>query len=340
MVHGDHQVNRELPDIEITVGLEFGHTAQEATDMPDERGTSDVASARVHPTPDSRFPPPGTAHPPRSLSLWTAAARIFELSLDQMLWSRRTVFMALVVGGPLLIALMVRVIDVVAAGEGSVQIDGVRVGSAAIFGLMVWVFFLRFAVPVLAVFYGTSLMADEVEDKTLTYLFSRPIPRGAVLLGKYLAYLVCTVAVVLPSVVLVYLLILSRPGSSLAAGFPDLVKDLVVIVLGLASYGAVFALVGARFKRPLLTGLAFVFAWEPAILVIPGYLRRFSVAYYLQGLVPQAMPTDDSTVSLLTSLFREFPPVGTSLTWLAVITAVSLWLAMRTVSRREYVLEQ
>ncbi|WP_396626035.1 ABC transporter permease [Luteitalea sp.] len=280
---------------------------------------------------------PGAA---ASISLWRAAARIFDLSLDQMLWSRRTVFMALVVGGPLVIALLVRLIDLLGVREGGVQIGGTVVSSPAIFGLMVWVFYLRFAVPVLAVFYGTSLMADEVEDKTITYLFSRPIPRGAVLLGKYLAYLVCTIAVVLPSVVLVYLLIMSRAGASLAGGFLDLVKDLVVIALGLATYGALFAWIGARFKRPLLTGLAFVFAWEPAILVIPGYLRRFTVAYYLQGLVPQAMPTDDSTVSLLTSLFREFPAVGTSLFWLAVITVVALTLAMRTVARREYVLEQ
>lgn len=297
-----------------------------------------VPLAATVPVAGSRLPVAGRAA--GSLSLWRAALRIFDLSLDQMLWSRRTVFMALVVGGPLLIALMVRVIDIVSAGEGTVQIEGVRVGSAAIFGLMVWVFYLRFTVPVLAVFYGTSLMADEVDDKTITYLFSRPIPRGAVLLGKYLAYLVCTVAVVLPSVVLVYLLILSRPGGSLAGGFTDLVKDLVVIVLGLATYGALFAWVGARIKRPLLTGLAFVFAWEPAILLVPGYLRRFTVAYYLQGLVPQAMPADDSTLSLLSSLFRDFPSVGTSLFWLAAITGVALWLAMRTVARREYVLEQ
>jgi ABC-2 type transport system permease protein len=307
---------------------------------PPMTGSKDVANVAN----GAKAPVPGARAEARreaaSLSLWRASARIFDLSLDQMLWSRRTVFMALVVGGPLLIALMVRVVDLFAAGEGGVQIEGVKVGSAAIFGLMVWVFYLRFAVPVLAVFYGTALMADEVEDKTITYLFSRPIPRGAVLLGKYLAYLVCTVAVVLPSIVLVYLLIMSRPGGSLAGGFLDLVKDLVVVVLGLATYGALFAWIGAQFKRPLLTGLAFVFAWEPAILVVPGYLRRFSVAYYLQGLVPQAMPTDDSTVSLLTSLFREFPSPATSLFWLAGITAVTLWLAMRTVTRREYVLEQ
>ena len=46
------------------------------------------------------------------------------------------------------------------------------------FGLMIWAFYLRFSIPVLGVFYGTSLIADEVEDKTITYLFTRPIPRG------------------------------------------------------------------------------------------------------------------------------------------------------------------
>ena len=322
----------------------------ESANVPAVPGNAAAALPSENPVPGTRSPVPGTRAEARreatSLSRWRAAARIFDLSLDQMLWSRRTVFMALVVGAPVLIALLLRILVGLGAPifESHETRDGVgntiRMTGPAIFGLMVWVFYLRFAVPVLAVFYGTSLMADEVEDKTITYLFSRPIPRGAVLLGKYLAYVVCTVAVVLPSVVLVYLLILSRPGSSLAGGFMDLVKDLVVIVLGLAAYGAVFAWVGAQFKRPLLTGLAFVFAWEPAMLVIPGYLRRFTVAYYLQGLVPQAMPTDDSTVSLLTSLFREFPSVGTSLSWLVIITATTLWLAMRTVTRREYVLEQ
>jgi len=40
----------------------------------------------------------------------TAALRVFDLSLSQMLWSRRTVFMALVVGGPVFIAAIVRLV--------------------------------------------------------------------------------------------------------------------------------------------------------------------------------------------------------------------------------------
>jgi ABC-type transport system involved in multi-copper enzyme maturation permease subunit len=203
---------------------------------------------------------------------------------------------------------------------------------------MIWVFYLRFTVPVLGVFYGTSLMADEVEDKTITYLFVRPIRRGAVLIGKYLAYLGCTVFVVLPSVVLVYLLVVPMQGS-LGGSFIDLLKDLALLALGLAVYGALFAFIGAKFKRPLLVGLVFIFGWEQAALAFPGYMKKFTVAYYLQALVPHAMP-NDGVISLLQGIFRESPSLPTSLFWLVVIWAVFLGMGAWVVERREYVLEQ
>ena len=33
-------------------------------------------------------------------TLWASSLRVFDLSLGEMLWSRRTVFLALIVGGP------------------------------------------------------------------------------------------------------------------------------------------------------------------------------------------------------------------------------------------------
>ena len=275
--------------------------------------------------------------PPGFLS---ASLRVFDLSLGEMLWSRRTIFMALVVGAPVFIAVVLRLVVGLGApvfeeprGGGGLRIDGPWV-----FGGMIWILYLRFIVPVLGVFYGTSLMADEVEDKTITYLFTRPIPRGAVLVGKYIAYLACTVCVVLPSVVVVYLLVVPLKGS-LGAAFPDLLKDLLLLGVGLAVYGAVFAFVGAKFKRPLLVGLAFVFGWEQAALLFPGYLKQFTVMFYLQALVPHAMPSD-GMVSMLQGLFRETPSLPVSLFWLAVIWAVFLSWGARIVSRKEYELEQ
>ena len=268
-------------------------------------------------------------------SVVASAARVLDLSLGEMLWSRRSVFLALVVGGPVLLAAVIRIAT---TSFGPVQINGEGVGGAALFGMVIWLLYIRFIIPVLGVFYGTSLIADEVDDKTITYLFTRPIPRRAVLFGKYLAYLICTVLLILPSVVLVYFL-LTPIGASLGASFPALVEDLAMLAIGLAAYGAVFAFVGARMKRPLVTGLVFAFGWEPAVLLFPGYLKRLTVAYYLQALVPHAMP-EDSAISILMQVFHEVPSVVVSVASLAVIIGLALWAAGRTVETREYVLEQ
>jgi ABC-type transport system involved in multi-copper enzyme maturation permease subunit len=281
---------------------------------------------------------------PKAPGYVASALRVFDLSLGEMLWSRRTIFMGLLVGAPVLFALLVRFLVSLGAPifEGTEVRDGVRttvrVAGPIIFGHVIWLLYLRVIVPILGVFYGTSLMADEVEDKTITYLFVRPIRRGAVLLGKYLAYLVCTVFVVLPSVVLVYLLVVPINGT-LGGSFLDVVKDLILLTLGLAVYGAVFAFIGAKLKRPLLVGLMFIFGWEQAAMAFPGYMKRFTVAYYLQGLVPHAMP-NDGVISALQGLFRESPSLAGSLFWLALIWFVFLALGAWVVERREYVLDQ
>ena len=274
---------------------------------------------------------------PRTPSLWASSVRIFDLSLGQMLWSRRSVLLALLLGGPVVLAIALRIVSTLMAS--GFQINGARAEGQAIFGMMIWFLYIRFIVPILGVFYGTALIADEVEDKTITYLFTRPIPRSAVLVGKYLAYLACTVLLVLPSVVIVFFLVVPLGGSTIAASFPSLVTDLAMLALGLMTYGAVFALVGTRLKRPLVVGLVFSFGWEPAVLLFPGYLKRLTVAYYLQGLVTHQMP-QDSAVSVLLQVFRETPSIPVSLLGLAIITAATLWSAGRAVENREYVLEQ
>jgi ABC-2 type transport system permease protein len=269
--------------------------------------------------------------------VFASAVRIFDLSLGQMLWSRRSVFLGILLGGPVILAVAIRIVETL--NVGGVRVNGAAVNGASIFGMMIWLLYIRFIVPVLGVFYGTALIADEVEDKTITYLFTRPIPRSAVLLGKYLAYVACTVLLVLPSVMFVFFLIVPTGGGSIAAEFPSLVADFGMLAVGLAAYGAVFALVGTRMKRPLVVGLVFAFGWEPAVLLFPGYLKRLTIAYYLQALVRHEMP-QDSTMSMLLQVFHEVPSVVASLTSLAVIIGVTLWAAGRAVEQREYVLEQ
>ena len=273
---------------------------------------------------------------PRTESFFASALRVFGLSFGEMLWSRRTIFMALVVGSPVVVALAARIVQ--SMGTAPLRVNGVQVDAVSMFGAIIWILFLWFIVPVLGAFYGTSLIADEVDDKTITYLFTRPVRRGAVVVGKYLAYLMCTALVVLPSVMVVYFLMV--PFRQVPSSFIPLVIDLGVLGLGLAAYGALFALVGTAIRRPLMVGLVFIFGWELVTLVMPGYLKRFTLAYYLQTLVPHSMPAGDAVSLLQGAVFRDPPSAAASIGALVVAIAVSLILAVRVVEQREYVLEQ
>lgn len=271
----------------------------------------------------------GRTSPP----LLASVARVFDLSFGQMLWSRRSVFLAVLVGSPVLLAVVLRLVS------SNIRINGAQPSGETVFGMMMWLLYVRFIVPILGVFYGTALIADEVDDKTITYLFTRPMARSAVLLGKYLAYLACAILLVLPSAMIVFFLIVPIGGGSIGAAFPSLLADFATLAVGLAAYGAVFALIGTRLKRPLIVGLVFALGWEPTVLLLPGYLKRLTVAYYLQALVKHDMP-QDSAIGFLLQVIQEVPSVATSVVALAFIVGVTLWLAARAVERREYVLEQ
>jgi len=275
------------------------------------------------------------SQPARTAPFMNGAWRVFELSLGEMLWSRRTIFMAIVVGAPVILATVVRIVQ--ALGIPALRVNGATVEPASIFGVLIWVPFLRFIIPILGVFYGTSLIADEIEDKTITYLFTRPIRRSAVLVGKYIAYLACTTLVVLPSIMLVYFLMV--PFAQIGASFRALLVDLGLLALGLAAYGAVFALVGVVVKRPLVASLIFAFGWEQVALIIPGYLRRFTVMYYLQALVPHSK-LSDSVVALLEAFITNPPSPLVSVASLLFAIVGSLALAGRVIETREYVLDQ
>jgi len=193
------------------------------------------------------------------------------------------------------------------------------------------------------VFANRHQAANLLAETLVAYKGQHPlilaIPRGAVLLGKYLAYLAATVLVVLPSVMILYFLIVPTGGGNLARAFPALVKDLGLLGIGLAVYGSLFAWVGSQFRYPLVTGLVFAFGWEQGIMIVPGYLKRLTIAYYIQGLVPHAMP-QDGALSVLQVIVRDSLSAPISLMCLGVIWLGFLALAARTVARREYVLEQ
>ncbi|MFI4944037.1 MAG: ABC transporter permease, partial [Burkholderiales bacterium] len=107
----------------------------------------------------------------RPLPFAAAARGVFDLTLDGMVFSRRSLLMGLLVAAPVAFAVLYRVL---VATRGQPPL-----GPSDLYALMAAVYWIRNVLPLAALFYATSLVADEVEGKTLTYLLTRPLTRAA-----------------------------------------------------------------------------------------------------------------------------------------------------------------
>ncbi|MGD8897335.1 MAG: ABC transporter permease [Acidobacteriota bacterium] len=257
-----------------------------------------------------------------------ATRAVFDLSLEGMIWSRRSLLMGLLVGVPLIVAVVYRVLlaaEVLPSAAPPLDLYGFAVA-------IIWV---RNLLPLMALFHATSLIADEVEGRTLTYLLTRPLTRPAIFAGKFAAYLATSLGIALPSAVLTFfLLVTARGWSGVGASVPDLLRDLGVMTLTVLAYGALFALLGVLLRRPVIPGLLFLFGWE-LMANLPGYLPRLTLTAYLRSLIHHR-PAQEG----LAGLFNQVQPVGLSLAVVLATTTLFLGAAAWLFSEREYVLEQ
>lgn len=256
-----------------------------------------------------------------------AARGVFNLSLDAMVWSRRSLMMAILLGLPIVFALVYRIF---LAAKLPQHLSGFD-----LYGVVIAFYYVRNVLPLAALFYATALIADEVEGKTLTYLLTRPIRRTAILAGKYAAYLVTTLALSLPAAVLTFFLLVSARGwSGVGAAVPDLFRDLGVMALTLAVYGAFFTLLGVALRRPVIPGLLFLFVWELAAN-LPGYLPRITITAWLRSLI-RHRPAHEGVAEI----FGQVLPAGLSLEVLTGMLIIFLTGSVWIFSTREYVMEQ
>jgi ABC-type transport system involved in multi-copper enzyme maturation permease subunit len=264
----------------------------------------------------------------RPLPFLPAARAVFDLTLEGMVWSRRSLIMGIFLGLPLVAAVVVRaVLETHAAAAMWPPFD--------VYAFLVAMVWIRNALPLAALFYATSLVADEVDDRTLTYLLTRPVTRVAILAGKFLAYLATTFSLALPAaVVTFFLLATASGGSGVGAAVGDLFRDLGVMALTLVAYGALFTLVGVLLRRPVIPGLLFLYGWE-LLANLPGYLPRLTLTAWLRSLIHHR-PAQEG----LSELFAQVLPAGEGLAVLALATLAFLVAAVWVFSEREYVLDQ
>ena len=185
--------------------------------------------------------------------------------------------------------------------------------------------------PLCAAIYSTAVVNQEVSQRTIVYLLTRPIPRWKLLVFRTLA---ATVVVFLISALAGISVSMSSKGIS----NPLLVRDLEAILAGAAAYTTLFTFVSLLINRSMVVCLLFAFVWETAVPNMPGDLYRLSISGYLTSIAQRPASTAPSGAldALAGLLGVNIIPPATAWTTMAILTAACMLAGAYWFSHFEY----
>jgi ABC-2 type transport system permease protein len=131
--------------------------------------------------------------------------------------------------------------------------------------------------PLAAAIYTTAVISQEIEQKTIVYLLTRPIQRWKLLLGRWLAAATTILTMSLIS------LIMARFGSG-GAVEASFVSDVLAIALGALAYSSLFLFVTLILNRAVIFCVLFAFGWETSVPNLPTGMQNLSVLSHMQAI--------------------------------------------------------
>jgi len=169
-------------------------------------------------------------------------------------------------------------------------------------------------VALAAAIFSTAIIGQEVEQKTIVYLVTRPVPRWKIILARYVA----------ASLVVAMIAILSAFAVSLAVykagAFGNAIfwRDVLALTVGAFAYSGLFLLFSLFFNRAMIICLMFAFGWETIVPNLPGDAYYLSIFSYTSTIA--AHPAESSGRDFLSFLSGQ---MGTNL-----LSTSSAWTAM------------
>ena len=251
-----------------------------------------------------------------------ALKAIFFHTVRRMTRSLKAILLGLLVVLPWVVVLFLRLLI-----AKNVKVP---LGGATLYGMLVLTYEMAFLVPVATLFFGTSLIADDVEAGTLPYLFGRPVRRAKIYLARYAAMASVLIVGTWLSVGGSY--VLAMAGShNFNRELGTLLGDLLVTGLAVLVYGALFSLLGLVLRKPLFWAFLIGFGWENMVGRLPGFLKRFTLLFHLHSLLPNPPGPKGVLQNMMVSSESRWAAV----IYLAVYLALFLLTACVMIQRRE-----
>ena len=231
---------------------------------------------------------------------------LFMLALRQAAAPRRAVFLALLALLPLGLAALIRALA---------NIDGGELIGGVLEGLVV-----NIVLPLVVMVLATSAFGNEVEDRTLSLLTTKPVPRWSIVLAK----LAATIIVAAPLLIAVSAVVtmMDPDGSGKAA-----VAAAAGTLVGVVTYASAFTWAGLLTTRALGFGLIYVLLWEAIITSFLEGARYLSVRSYTQGTIHGL---DETTFNEALAIDLQAALIGA-----ALVTALFFFLSVRRLSRMD-----
>ncbi|OWK45370.1 ABC transporter permease subunit [Fimbriiglobus ruber] len=197
----------------------------------------------------------------------------------------------------------------------AILVDPIFLNDWAFLSFSRWVVFtmhLGFLMPLFTLAFASAAIGSEREGRTLIWLLTRPLPRWAVYLAKFLGVLPWSVVASCGGFVVLCL-----------AGGPYGARALVTywpaILAGTIAFSALFHLVGTLFRRPAVVGLVYVFFFEMLVANLPGSLKQLSLNYYTRSLLYNE--ATGAVVAVAPDSLDVYAPAGPVTSWATLLGA-------------------
>lgn len=251
----------------------------------------------------------------------------FMLSLRRLLRASALIPQALLAGIPLIIVGLIYL----ATWRHPKIVNIARVHSVYE-GFLLRAIYLHFIVFFIANILGSSVMRQDREEQTLHYLFLQPVRRWMLVVGKFMAYFLVSSVLCVASLWAAYLALgLCFTNSRevvtdlfTQGRFEILLRESLVLMLGLLAYGAFALLMGNFFKNATYSIL--LLGWEVGLPYLPTTLKFWTISHYLQSLLPERLNEMKEMFALLGDFATPVHSYAVLLGLPVLFVGVSIWL--------------
>jgi len=143
---------------------------------------------------------------------------------------------------------------------------------------------LGLVLPIVSLVFAGAAIGDLREDKTLVYLWLRPMDRWPIVVGAALAAATLVAPITLVSIVAAA--VLTGAGNGIVGA------TVLATAVGLVVYVSVFTLFGVWLKRFIVWGLAYILIWEGFIAQAGPGVARVAMRAYTRSILVERTGAD------------------------------------------------